>query len=436
MSPYHNEKANSYGFAPLLEDPWIRERLETFVPLDDAVKSDFQTLPIKPAYELRRTHPRVKRIIALDGSVSSTESYTHGFQVGAIKVGMVSEDVQLLNALKKDKFIDPARLEQVYSSEAFTALLPGRGIGHRGAHDRTWQDKFRLELFMAFKHFVIPGTRSTLLTALQSVMAAKTLSCSTCRVTGEEKAPLALPPNKDFVRCPQCGKGVYLTDVLFLDSELTYLDNGGVFLSVMNLVERFMMAGLVEATPPEARATTAFITDGPLAFFSSDAEINNKLLYQIQRQKPQPLLFGLEKTGIANAFAEVPEVREKLTAGSFAMITEGFATSMTGRPSRKDSYAYGKRFLYRNKRGDKIFVVMVPPRVGVPYAKFEARCDDWSTYPTLGSISDILEEQQTDRFGLGTSALGIIARANYAASLPKVLSEMLLVDLVKKAGLR
>lgn len=433
MAPYHNERANPYGHNPLLEDPWIRERLDTYAPLDNVVKSDLSDLPVMEAKKLKRSHKNIERLVAVDGSISVTESYTYGFQVGAIKVAAVTEDLVKLREVQAMKFIDPQAIGLIYSSAAYTGLLPGRGIGHRGHEsDRTWQDKFRLELFLTFKHFELPGSKKNLLTVLHSVMAPKTLICASCRQEGKEPEPLVLPPKHDFVKCPTCKKGVYVTDMLFLDSELTYLDNGGVFLSAMNLIERFLMAGLFEEMSVEDRNRTAFITDGPLAFFSSNTEINNKLLYQIQRQQPQPILFGVEKTGVANAFAELPEVREHLKPGCFAMITEGFANLMVGKTtSRKNSYAYGKRFLYRNLRGDKVFVVMVPPRVGLPYVKFEARCDEWNTYPTLGSISDVLEAQQTERFGLDTAALDIVSHANFSASLPKVLSEALLTDLVR-----
>ena len=431
--PYAGEKANAYGGHVLLEDPWVKERLNTFMPLDHVVKGDFSDLPLMEASKLKRTHPSIEKLVAIDGSISVTESFAYGFQVGALKIAVVTEDKKKLEALKSSKFIDPRALADAFGETSMTGLLPGRGIGHRGADNRTWQDKFRLELFLTFKHFTLPTNGESLLKPLRSVMAVKELSCASCRQEGKGVDAVPLPSDKDYTTCNVCGKGMYLTDGLFLDSELSYLDNAGVFLSAMNLIERFLMAGVIETTSLEEKTVTAFITDGPLAFFSSNSEINNKLLYQVQRQNPQPLLFGVEKTGVANSFAQIPEVQEKLKPGYFAMVTEGIANLMLGKASsRKDSYSYGKRFLYRNLRGDKIFVVMVPPRVGLPYQKFEARCDDWTTYPTLGSVSDVLEQEQTERFGVDTAALGIISQANFSASLPKVLSEALLHELVKE----
>lgn len=434
--PYVGERANPHGFSNLLEDPWVQERLATFTALDDTVKGDFSELPLQEASKLPQSHPSLTRVLAIDGSVSSTESFTHGFQVGAIKVAVVEEALERLKALESRRFIDPKEVRDVFQAHALTGILPGRGIGHRGSQEeRTWQDKFRLELFLTFKHFQVPGTSRTLLQVLRSVMAPKVLICSFCKLNSPgEPLALPLPAETDFISCPQCHRGVYSTDSLFLDSELTYLDNGKVFLSAMNLVERFLMAGLLETSSPQESKATAFITDGPLAFFSSDSDINNRLLYHIQRQKHFPLLFGLEKTGVANGFAQVPEVQERLLPGHFAMVTEGIADQLSGKASsRKSSYAYGKRFLYRTVRGDKTFVVMVPPRVGLPYQRFDARCEEWSNYPTLGSVAALLEEAKTERFGTSTAALAVVGQANFAASLPKVLSEHVLASLVSTA---
>ena len=143
-------------------------------------------------------------------------------------------------------------------------------------------------------------------------------------------------------------------------------------------------------------------------------------------------MFGLEKTGNVNMLAKLPELEKLLKPGHYAMVTRDIANLIQGKNSKnKDSYFYGKRFIYRTLDNSKTFVVMVPPRVGTPYDRGNVRSDLWETYPTLRIISEIIEENSTDQFSRGTAALSSIAKANHAASIPKVLGEEFLSELVK-----
>lgn len=441
--PYENERANPLGASSLLEDPFIRERLTTYSLIEDDQDIDTRQIPVIPARELPSSHElsEITRLVAVDGSVTQTESLGRSYQVGAFKVGVVEESLDAMRELSNSKFIDPKSLEKAYTTYPLVGLLPGRGVGQSGGGpDRTWRDKFRYELFINFMHLETPPIftkKMTLISALKAVLPKNhSVYCSHCfaDVAEEKRDAIRLERGKDYSTCRVCGRGVYLTDALYLNSELSGVDNNKVFLSTMSIVERVVTAGLIESASKNELETTAFVTDGPLAIFSFRDLMNQHLLYQIQRQSPQPLMFGLEKTGHANDFAKIPEVDALLKPGSFMMLTDDVSYIMVGkRYSEKASYSYGRRFLYKTLDGNKVFALMVPPRIGKAYERASIRPDEWDTYPTLRTISELIEENQTNLFGVRVPALAGVAKANSAASLPKVLGEEVLTDLVSNS---
>lgn len=439
--PYENERANPLGASVLLEDSFIRDRLKTYALIEEDSELETSQIPVIDARELAESHEleEITRLIAVDGSVTQTESKGRSYQVGAFKVGVVEESLDAMRALSSSKFIDPKLLTEAYKIHPLVGLLPGRGVGQLdGGSDRTWRDKFRYELFVNFVHLETPSVftkKMSLLDSLKMVLPKNhPVYCSHCfnEVGEERREKVRLERGRNYSSCGVCGRGIYLTDALYLNSELSGLDNNKVFLSTMSLAERVVTAGLIECASKNELETTAFVTDGPLAIFSFRDLMNQHLLYQIQRQSPQPLLFGLEKTGDANDFSKLPEVDAALKPGSFMMLTDEVSYIMAGkRYSEKSSYSYGRRFLYKTRSGSKVFALMVPPRVGKAYERNNIRPDEWSTYPTLRTISELIEENQTDLFGVSVPALAGVAKANSAASLPKVLGEEVLTDLVR-----
>lgn len=446
--PYSNEYANPLGYSPLVTDEFVADRLKTFsfVPRrKETGPTEVELMPVLALDELASpaAYLQPERAFAVDGSLAVT-SDEYSFQLAAVKIGCVVQDLKAKAALAEQAGpIDPDALARLYRTGAYTTLLPGEGVYGLTPGEDTWQDKFREELHATFKHLRLPFAKTPrpLLEALRAtVPTGLTTMCVACHDAGRLKPAentISLAEGAAF--CPTCFREIHFTDFLFTESWLKEGKASDVFLAMMLILERTLFQGVLldslDGSPRLPWDRTVFIVDGPLAIYSTHS-LNRYFLDRLQTYSTQPLAMGVEKTGSYVRFAQRPDVQAVLEPGSVAMITTEVANVLGGRAAErrsKHAFTYGKRFIYRTRDGHKTFVIMVPPFEGPPQKLTGERgeaADEWATYPTLRPLCEFLESNSTDQFGTATAALDIVAEANHTASLPKVLSEKFLDELL------
>ena len=255
-------------------------------------------------------------------------------------------------------------------------------------------------------------------------------------MTGE--AEVYFPPHsRQKGECLTCFRNVHLSDYMFAGAFIN--SQSDIFLPVMLTLEKILMQGLIlqAAEEKDGLQTTIFLQDGPLSIFRAKNPLARYLLKQLQASASFPVLLGLEKTGEYHGLMKSSAFNSRIEPGAIAMVTSQAVNVLAHKPpatAHRNVSGYGKRFIYRTLKGDKVFIFTTPPRVGLPlWQEGNEACDEWETYPHLQLICEFLEENQTQRYGVKEAALRLIAEANHGASLPTALSTKFLEDLLKSS---
>lgn len=423
--PYESEKANPYGYEPLLTDAFLAERLSTyrFSPPDEEKQAErLKAFKVIPAVELTTSlaYEDLTHAYGIDGSISAPTPES-GLDLAALKLALVEQ--RLDSPPAATGLVNPSAVGSAFQRNHLVGVMPGEGVYDPLLGDTL--DKFRLELWLTAKHWRVPmGASPSLLEVLFSLIPSDRHICLKCGATSER---LALSHPTAAGECTACYEPVYQTDFLvpFFKKSL----KSDYYTNIMLFFERVLMAAVMaEAPNPES---SLFILDGPLSIYSVQV-FNDFLLQPLQKRHAMAPLMGLEKKGAFQNLLRDPQADAKLAPGMVGMLTVPLAHMITGAaPSaKKEFYAYGKRFLYRTQDGSKVFGLNLVPQEGRPYKGH--RADEWENYPHLHLACQFLEREQTNAFGLGVAALHVIAEANHAASMPKVLSTRFLEELLRR----
>lgn len=438
--PYDRELASSYGYSALLNSEFIKKRLATFVSSagypEDSV-SDL--LKVVSADELSTiSGVNIEHVVSIDGSVLPVENKRPLIELGFIKVAVVLENLNKLKVLNNSPMSPtPSQVRDCYKTYTIETVLPGRGVEDKTTHAAS-RNKFRLEVFESCRSLLVDpnplfrgGADYSLMDALGEIVQDPT-GYGTFIIKCSNQACRSDNAIATRVNCERCGEHLYPTDFLRLHQKFSNSgSNEKEFNEAMSTMERIVMAGLIlkASHNPESLKRVLFITDGPLAFFRA-GELSEHMTNFLQRQKNQPVLMGIEKTGRVADFANSDTVQKKLNPGDVAMLTsDAFrlladaSTSSYGHES-----FYGRRFIYRTRSGHKTFVLSVPPSSGIAYGIDSS--EEWTDYPTLKHLIDVIEETKIDLYGTSTPAISSISKANDTASIPRSLGEKMLSEII------
>lgn len=431
--PYENERANPSGYSSLVENELVLKRLATFSSLGWKADAEIiASLPMVQAMELEAPveGSGINHVITIDGSLQAVQHRQPTVEVGFIKVGVVIEKLKRLRALAQESGATaPSALTACYDTYSIEGVLPGAGVVDVENKEHGL-DKLRRELFI---------TMSELSVDPQGMFKSPedyTLLEVVLRLLGEDAIEVPCPGCRgsslvgvEPTLCKHCGKKtLFITDVLRLHETST---SGGsyspIYNEAMSTFERIAMAGLLYKASASGREDafrrTAFITDGPLALFTSYVLVKH-LKDQI-RELPLPLLAGFEKTGQFMDYAMRPEVQEQLEPGSVVMITNDVAKAVAGAGPRYGTWNfYGRRFIYRTLDGNKTFIFFLPSDGD--------NDESWDSYPTLRTFCELIEETKTDTFGLSSASLTSVAKANEACSIPLHLGRSIFDELLDR----
>ncbi len=394
----------------------------------------------------------VRFAITVDGSDTEVEATREHptIKVGYLRVAASFIDFEKLHASGTGDFVNPHLLRESHQYAAFDRALPGSGLVIPGS---TGVDTWRQELdrFLQETKFdeASDRTLADMLLALYGNPSAppSTAPLRRCPSCGAKEAQLSggqINVPKEGATCPECGSKVFLGDILRTDEE--YMPEGSnrsALTRLMLVAERLMSLGYMQllyedANSYEVLGRTLFITDGPLALHGTVAPLKRRFQDYlgvfakqciINNRPSAPLLVGVEKSG---AFVEHAQlIAHLIEPGHVMLLTTEYINRVTGRPPN-NSYGsdefYGRRFIYRT-RNERALVFTVPPKPGVtPYGDPDG--EQWSSYPTLRPICEVLDHVQTRLY---ENAVIPVALAHSAASLPLGVGQSVLRALVQQS---
>lgn len=438
--PYPSERASRLGHVPVVNskavhDAFSRWEIAQSTPEDDSLVTSL----CHPLDELPNgdVSDEVKFAITVDGSDTEVEATREHptIKVGYVRVAASFIDLDKLHEAGSGEFVNPRALRDSHQHAAFDGALPGSGLVIRGM---TGVDTWRQELDRLLKDTKFDDASSlTLADMLLSLhgtpgRAAETAPLRRCPTCGAKDGQLAggkIEIPLDGTKCPVCDGQVYLGDVLRTHDE--YVPEGSnqtALTRAMLVAERLTSLGYMQVLYDDkngldALAKTIFITDGPLALFGVVAPLKRRIQdylgevsqhCQSNDRPAAPLVVGVEKSGRFVEHAHL--ISHLIPPGSVMFLSTEYINRMTGRPEQHqygvDEF-YGRRFIYRTRKGNPL-VITVPPQPGIPpYG--DARGEDISSYPTLRPVCEVLDRVQTRLY---ENAVIPVALAHSAASLP------------------
>ena len=381
-----------------------------------------------------RSHDRITRVVAIDGSIVPT-SVRNGYPGAEAALMLIAAVVLDLKAIKNPapKWIPrPSEIRQLEDCDTIDAVLPGCNVSERERPGDSPSRFFRRTIYQTLKGSVEKDHES-LLDTLTSITTNRPSQKIACPV--EDCDELIIPPIGDAI-CPCFRKEtIYQTDVLGIHERFNESGaNGQVYTLAQQVTEQLTLVNILryceQADNPEFIRDTAFIMDGPLAVFGSAAWLHTWIQQEVKRIHckyadkgyPGVLLIGVEKTGhfVEHLnrldWSERDGPRQALHNGiALAPTMEYINQHIVHRPPNSNDFGrqtyYGRKILYKNRNGQhSVITTPIINESGV-----DKNCIDIDAFPRLGEILDIMDELSTYLYEDGFAPL---VRAHAHAAIP------------------
>jgi hypothetical protein len=410
----------------------MADRTSFYVPAETVPEAATIRARVTPRDHLVLTSDdaRLLGAIAVDGSLmvvparEGIPSVRYGYAQGAA----AWLDLEMLEAQKHERFVDPVALDRAVNSALVSFDFPvsgaylRQGLSLRDSWRECIDDLFRT------RRIEVNRLNQRLLDLLfllhgEPGVPAATLTVS-CPAIGCAAKDLAVPPAG--MACPACQSAVYPTDCLRIYEEV--VDDGSneePLGRLMQVIELLITVGLATLLWTQSRndllMRTLFVTDGPLAVYGPPAKLRGRALDYFQKMAsstpgPAPFLCGVEKSGLAVDFAGALSKHDILEPGDLltldATVLSQIVNSQNVEAYGSETY-WGRKFIYRALDG-RVVVLTVIPDSGSPY-------DDHGGQPEPGAYSSLpFVLDVVDRTGSSMYRNGIIpvALAHSKAAYP------------------
>lgn len=418
--PYEGELAGHLAHVSTAKSQLVRDVLATYevtgdddgfarALLDDCVPLSDLDATVKPQ--------AITRCLAIDGSrQQDVVARTGGrpVSVGYVRVGGCFIDLAAWRDLNSQTFVDPAAVSATRRGVALDYVLPGSGVAMRGAKPgESWRqalDAFFAAAIITDEVLYDPqGINISLADALLLLhgtdgQPADQAPVRACPVCGERGEPIAWV-TREGGHCGECKSVLYLADSLGLDTAMSSESSRENALTVtMNVAERLSLVAFIELLRTRGLAelaSTLIVADGPLAAFGPLAPISHPLRRYLEAVGDEvldaghgPLLVvGVEKSGEFVSHGET--IVDLIPPGHAMRLTNAYiAHHVTGQGMKAKPYGqqhlYGRRFFYRRNDGH-LLTVTVPSASGIVPWSLDPASEDWTSYPTLRPILELLE---------------------------------------------
>ncbi len=418
------ERSRSFGHVPIVQSPFVQERLRTYrIFAPQATQSPDNTLLLDSA-SLAAPSSDIRWVIAFDGSSQEVEVREEfpSTRIGYIQVAGVLTDLRRMLSQDSQRFVDPAVIHDAAQEALHSIVVPGSNVCRPDMP--TVKDSWRAEVYEIFREYRIedrsPLDVLMLLVSFSDKRAPGGVILARC-AANEACTARDIEVPRDGRECPSCHGLLYPTDALRIHEEVSEEHGNSTALGrLMTCLEQVTMVGYLDflrTRRPEALATTAFVTDGPLAIFGPQAWLHQPVMKFIQdlvTRVPQgPVIVGVEKTGQfpEHAMAIADHIaRRQIMALSDDYIYSHVLTfrSSPNAPYGRDTY-YGQKFFYKTAQGC-LLTISVPKVSPEPTDRHNPR--HYSLLPNTLALLD----------RIGTSlyehALIPVALAHSFASIP------------------
>jgi hypothetical protein len=424
------EKAQRLGHKPIVENELVQEELKDF----DTKETDPDEIPISECSilidDLEDYGERPEYLLSIDGSpqeVATNDDYPSN-RIGFIQIAAVLTHLNLIDEQKKERFVDPAKIEDLDESALQDLVLPSSNYTIGDAE--TVQESWRLKVYESFCNREIEGQSllDVFLRVIQSNergIGSKTVDvyrCPNpdCPTSGTK--PHIHSHATDLGQCDECGATVYPTDALRTHERVNANQSNETAISaVMNVLEHLTMCaylGYLSEVSPERLSRTGFVMDGPLAIFDTPAWLHEPILdtineiYESQRSEgyTPPIICGIEKSGSFRDHAE--NIEEKMEPGSVLGMDNDYIYNYVMSGTTDLEYGsktyYGRKFIYKSA-SERVFVLTLPeiPESGPSHAP--------DSYPLMRSTLDTLRSVETALYDDATIPVTL---AHQRASIP------------------
>ena len=437
--PYPNEYASGDALWRLVESDSVKDfkgMIRRGGPGEVATPPESVTPP--------RGDETITRIVVIDGSTvtSAVRTGYPGAEAALLQLAAVIIDIAALRDIPPGSIPRPSAMREMEDCTTLDAVLPGRNVVRRDVADDTPKQFFRFTIHEMLSGKKVDNQHETLIETLRAITSSRQDFRCPAEDCGE-----TIPTLQGVGTCPCERKAlVFETDILRLHER--FEDHGSsaqAYTAAQQVVEHLAMVNIMRIFERRgwwnAFRTTAFVMDGPLAIFGMPAWLKRHVQGEVSRLHeqgvtrggPGVMLFGVEKSGMfldhlrALDQSDHEGPRGRLEAGlALAPDREYIHRHIALRPLNAKAHGdvtdYGRRVIYKNKRGQHA-VVMTP----IVNAEGEDRdCVDEAVYPRLGEALDIMDEFSTYLYEDGFAPL---VRAHAHAAIPLKVGIGLLAEL-------
>lgn len=460
--PYAGETAGTLAHVTMAKSRLIADVLSQYeiVADDQAFAADVAAACI-PLTDLDAPikAETITRCLSIDGSrqqdvVDNTR--TRPVSVGFVRVGGCYTDLVEYRALSTERFIDPAREQGMRKAAIIDYAMPGNGVAFPGLdRPQTWRralDEFFASSYVTDEILPTPtGVGVSLADAILLLhgapgAAATRAPIRVCPACGARDHDVLAWVDADGGTCPECKAALYLADSLALSTAMSSESSRENALTVtMNAAERLALVAFIELLlrrSTDELSRTLIVADGPLAAFGPLAAVLTRPMRRyidqvgdiVWNDTGRPLLLvGVEKSGEFTAHGD--SIRNLIPTGHVMRMTNDYIhENITGRSASDKPYGaehlYGRRFFYRREDGH-LLTLTVPAAPGIVPWSLDDESTDWTSYPVLRPVIELLESLRTVRH---EGAVAPLVFAHQVSALPMGTGQSVLT-LVGQQGL-
>jgi hypothetical protein len=389
-------------------------------------------------------------VLAIDGSMlaAKAENGFPGAEFGYITVSSVLIDLNKVQSLEENQFIDPQEFRETEKASTIDSVFPGCNVILD--NEKSANSSLRRALFEELKSNNIFSNGETLLETYEYLFKIKREKFKEGNLP---KSPIEDFINEDMTygygeyQCPHSGEALFSTDALRLHELMNSGgSNGELFGQIMSTLEKLWLIHILRAFELKGWLATfrrvAFIMDGPLAVFSTSSWLTKVINLELARlndlQKKingtDLLIFGIEKSGtFFNHFIDIDTTKDGITdkfpkQSAFLLndnyIKKNIIFSESKKPYGQDTY-FGRKLFYKAASGQKIVPVV---------ATYNDKQSDLSTanpeqFSRLADVLNLLDKLVSSRYPNSVSPL---ISAHAEAAIPLNLGKRIFEDIARE----
>jgi hypothetical protein len=428
------ETAKGIGHVPIVKNEFVQKKLRDY---HMAKNEKIENLPLDFVYDLSKDIENQNTpdyVICCDGSSNEIEADERfpSTRLGYLQIAAVLILLDDMLVKKNQPFVDPLELKKTIKKSIQPMVLPGANIREKSCDDLN--SSWRQDIYEIFSEYGIEDRN--ILDVFWELLKYSGINETKYRRVFDDKVKIKQCPAtsncvkeilvpKEGIKCPNCNKDIFPTDVLRMHEEVKESQsNTGALNRVMNCLENIYIIGCLQyllSKRPDDLHKFSFIIDGPLAIFGPPAWLHNAIfnfinnkLYQTLRENNYdfPIIFGVEKSG---PFVEHSEIIKKfLKPQNIFVLTEDYIYKyiLSSKKPLSGIYGagtyYGQKLIYKTKKNQMITFT-------IPKTQKGPSTTDIINHPTLIRTLNLLDQIGTLLY---KDALIPISLAHSYASIP------------------